>query len=345
MRFGPVPVAEAEGAILAHSERVASGRMRKGTVLGVAEIAALRAAGYAEITVARLDSGDLHEDAAADTVARALAEGAAGVTLSAPFTGRVNLIAARAGVVTLDADAINAANAVDPMITVATVAPFHQTRAGGMIATVKIISYGVAGSVVARAAAAARGAVRVATPRYATASLILTEAAGGPGARRGTEAVAARIAALDMTLVETVAVPHEEAPLAQAINRAAGEIVLILTASATSDVRDTAPAALGLAGGRLIRFGMPVDPGNLLFLGDLRGKPVIGLPGSARSPVLHGADWVLARVACGLPCGTEEIAAMGVGGLLKEIPTRPQPRRGPRDRDEERGSQGGSLVL
>ncbi len=330
MRFGPVPLAEAEGAILAHSERVASGRMRKGTVLGAAEIAALRAAGYAEITVARLDSGDLHEDAAAEKVARALAEGAAGVTLSAPFTGRVNLIAARAGVVTLDVDAINAANAVDAMITVATVAPFHQTRAGGMVATVKIIAYGVAGSVVARAAAAARGAVRVVTPRYATASLILTETAGGPGVK-GAQAVAARIAALDMTLVETVAVPHEEAPLAQAINRASGDIVLILTASATSDVRDTAPAALGLAGGRLIRFGMPVDPGNLLLLGDLRGKPVIGLPGSARSPVLHGADWVLARVACGLPCGAEEIAAMGVGGLLKEIPTRPQPRRGPRD--------------
>ena len=73
-----------------------------------------------------------------------------------------------------------------------------------------------------------------------------------------------------------------------------------------------------------------MDPGNLLFLGRLGARPVIGLPGSARSPVLHGADWVLARVACGLPCGAAEIAAMGVGGLLKEIPTRPQPRRGGR---------------
>ena len=160
-------------------------------------------------------------------------------------------------------------------------------------------------------------------------SLILTEAAGGPGAK-GTEAVAARLAALGMTLTETLSVPHDVAPLARAIAAATGEIVLILTASATSDVRDTAPAALARAGGRLIRFGMPVDPGNLLFLGEIGARPVIGLPGSARSPVLHGADWVLARVACGLPCGAAEIAAMGVGGLLKEIPTRPQPRRGPR---------------
>ena len=105
------------------------------------------------------------------------------------------------------------------------------------------------------------------------------------------------------------------------------QVILILTASATSDHRDTAPEGLRLAGGELTRFGIPVDPGNLLFLGRYHDKPVIGLPGSARSPVLHGADWVLGRVACGLEISPQEFASMGVGGLLKEIPTRPQPRQ------------------
>jgi len=115
--------------------------------------------------------------------------------------------------------------------------------------------------------------------------------------------------------------------LAQSIQKAQGDIVLILTASATSDAHDTAPQALRLAGGRVERFGLPVDPGNLLFLGQIADKPVIGLPNSARSPVLHGADWVLARVACGVPVDSAAMAQMGVGGLLKEIPTRPQPRQ------------------
>ena len=119
----------------------------------------------------------------------------------------------------------------------------------------------------------------------------------------------------------------DEDALAEALTAAKGGIVLVLTGSATSDPEDTAPAALRLAGGRVERFGMPVDPGNLLFLGDLKGKPVIGLPNSARSPVLHGADWVLSRVACGIAVTSADIAAMGVGGLLKEIPTRPQPRQ------------------
>jgi molybdenum cofactor cytidylyltransferase len=57
---------------------------------------------------------------------------------------------------------------------------------------------------------------------------------------------------------------------------------------------------------------------------------VIGLPGCARSPALNGADWVLSRIACGLAVTGADIAAMGIGGLLKEIPSRPMPRSGPR---------------
>ena len=103
-------------------------------------------------------------------------------------------------------------------------------------------------------------------------------------------------------------------------------MVFILTASATSDIRDTAPAAVQQVGGKIEHFGMPVDPGNLLFLGRWQDRPVIGLPGCARSPALNGADWVIERVITGLPIGANEISAMGVGGLLKDIPERGRAR-------------------
>lgn len=326
MKFGPVPLERAAGAILAHSEHLPDGRLRKGQALTEADIARLRASGLDRVDVAILEEGDLHENAAAARLADAVTEGAGDLQAGAAFTGRVNILSDAPGVVAVDAARVTAANMVDPMITLATVAPWFQTHPGGMVATVKIISYGVAAEALDRAAEAARGAIALHRPRYETASLIVSDTADGPGLR-GVEAIRTRLASLGMRLRQTLSCPHEVPALAEAIAAATGEVVLILTASATSDMRDTGPEALRRAGGRVDRFGVPVDPGNLLFLGRLGARPVIGLPNSARSPVLHGADWVLARVACGVEISDSAFAAMGVGGLLKEIPTRPQPRQ------------------
>lgn len=330
MRFGPVPLAEAEGALLAHAVRAGGRVLKKGQPLGREELAALAAAGLDAVTVARLDPGDVAENRAAAQLAAALAPdpAAAGVTLAAPFTGRANLHAAAAGLLLVDGAAVTALNGVDPAITLATLPPFARVARGLLVATAKIIAYAVPADRLATACRVAAGAVRVAPFVLRSAGLILTHVPGQPARlnEKGRIAVAARLAGLGMRLAGVEEVPHAAAPLAAALVRAPGEAVLVLTGSATSDVQDVGPAALVAAGGRLERFGMPVDPGNLLFLGDLQGRQVIGLPGSARSPVAHGADWVLERVACGMAVTSADIAAMGVGGLLKEIPSRPQPR-------------------
>ena len=159
MRFGTVPTAEAEGAVLAHSLSAGGARLKKGRVLRAAEIAALLAAGVAEVTVARLDPGDLAEDAAAEAVARALTAGA-GLTMSAPFTGRVNLFAEAPGLLRVDRAAVDALNAVDPAITLATLPDWARVQPRQMVATVKIIPYGVPGAAVAAAVAALRRAAR-----------------------------------------------------------------------------------------------------------------------------------------------------------------------------------------
>lgn len=336
MKFGPVPVSDATGAILAHSVDLAGKRLRKGVTLEASHIAALTAAGHDTVIVARLDADDVHENDAAAALAAALVPdpAAAGLRLTAPFTGRVNLIAEAPGVAIMDVAALTALNTVDPMITLATVPPFHQMRQGGMVATVKIIAYGVARRHLDRACTLGAGAIRLAQPHLRTATLIITEIAGGldsteeqePG--KGQAAIKARLTALDMGLEQVVKVPHHKDDLARAIAAARSDLVLILTGSATSDTDDVGPAALRLAGGHVERVGMPVDPGNLLFLGHLGPRPVIGLPGCARSPALNGADWVLSRIACGLTVTAQDIAAMGIGGLLKEIPSRPMPRAG-----------------
>lgn len=329
MQFGPVALDQAEGAVLAHSVMLAQGRLRKGQVLAAADLALLRVAGVAEVVVARLGPGDVAEDAAAATLARALVpQDGLGLTRTEAFTGRVNLNAVGPGVVEVDAAAVLALNRVDPAITLATLAPMTRVQAGTLVGTVKIIAYGVEAAALAQACKAARGALRVRPVVMTQASLILTEVPGQDAklSAKGKRAVEARLRALGMRLAAVEVVAHSEAAIAQALARAGGDMVLILTGSATSDLYDTAPQALRAAGGAVARFGMPVDPGNLLFLGNLAARPVVGLPGCARSPALNGADWVLERLACGLEVSSDDIAAMGVGGLLKEIPIRPQLR-------------------
>ena len=89
MRFGPVPLAEAEGAILAHRVDTAGGPLAKGSLLDAAAVARLAGAGLAEVIVARLDPGEIGEDAAAAQLAAALAPDpdALGLRLTAAATG------------------------------------------------------------------------------------------------------------------------------------------------------------------------------------------------------------------------------------------------------------------
>ncbi|MDJ0630252.1 MAG: molybdopterin-binding protein [Rhodobacter sp.] len=326
MRFGAVPLAQAEGAVLAHSLDLGGRKLRKGRVLNAEDVAAMAAIGRAEVIVAQLDPGDLDEDAAAALIAGSMVPDpdAARLRLTEASTGRVNVYATVPGVLVLDVDKIEAANRVDPLITIATSMPFARTRGRMMVATVKIIAYGIAAAAAEAAARAVRDAMRVRPVELKTATLIQTDIGAGPG--KGEAAIRGRLEALGMDLIAAPVVPHRTGPLAAALAAAEGDLVLILTASATSDPADVGPEAVRSAGGTVTRFGMPVDPGNLLFLGEQGGRPVIGLPGCARSPALNGADWVLERVACGLQVDDGDIAAMGVGGLLKESPARPHPR-------------------
>lgn len=327
MKFGPVTLDQALGAILAHSVPLPSGRLRKGKVLGADDIAVLAAEGLTDVIVARLDTGDQHEDSAALDIAQALITGP-GLVLKPVGTGRVNIHAAGAGLAGVAAAQINAVNAIDPMITVATVPEWQRQVAGGMVATVKIIAYGVARANVALAQVAGQQALSLHIPVLKRAVLIQTRIDPQDHGTKGYEMTKRRLQRLSVSFAPQQMVAHTETDLAEALRDAAhhADLLLILTGSATSDDADVAPSALRSAGGVMEHFGMPVDPGNLLFLGQLSGRPVIGLPGCAKSPALNGADWVMDRLICGIPVSGQAISRMGVGGLLKEIAMRPQPR-------------------
>jgi len=326
MRFGPVAVTDAVGCVLAHSVQLADYRLRKGKVLSRDDVAALLAAKITEITVAQLGPADWPENEAAQIICRAVQ--GMGLRVSAPFAGRVNIFAIKAGLMEIDRSAVDALNAIDPSITLATVPEWTSVQARQMVATLKIIPYAAPKAAVAAATGPMTKALKLHAYKAPPADLILTNVPGQkPSLNTKAEAIIrARLAALGGQLHSVSSIAHDQSALQQALAGAAASWVLILTGSATSDIDDLAPAALKAAGGQVERFGMPVDPGNLLFLGRKGQQTVVGLPGCARSIALNGADFVLQRLAAGLPVDDAVIRGMGVGGLLKEIPTRPQAR-------------------
>ncbi|WP_322418973.1 molybdopterin-binding/glycosyltransferase family 2 protein [Mesorhizobium huakuii] len=330
MKFGPIAIEEAEGAVLAHATTAGEKRFRKAHRLSAEDISTLKQAGIVQVVAAVLSPDDLGEDAAAQRIAEGMRF--SGIEVRPAATGRVNLHAKASGIFTVDAGMIDAINAVDPAITIATLAQHAPVEKGQMVATVKIIPFAVASTLVDTVMGICAGGEIFAVNAYrpARVGVIQTVLPGiKPSVLDKTLRVTeARLARSGGRLTAERRTPHEIAPLAEAAASLArdNDLVVIFGASAMSDFADVVPAAIERAGGTVVRAGMPVDPGNLLVLGTLGGKRIIGAPGCARSPKENGFDWVLDRLVAGLDVTAKDIAGMGVGGLLMEIPTRPQPR-------------------
>lgn len=331
MTFGEIDVALAQGAILAHSVRTNGISFKKGRVLSEADIAELTKVGVSTVFAARVEAGDVHEDAAAACLADAVCGD--GVTRQAASTGRANIYSAHSGIVLVDAGLVRALNRLHEAVTLATLTPFQAVKAGQMVATVKIIPFSAPASVVDEAVElAGSGALLSVVPfKPHKAGLVLTRTSGMKETllEKSATVIRDRLERHGSTLGDVVEVAHTIDGVSEGISqlKASGHNpVLVFGASAIVDRGDVVPAGLEAAGGQIVHLGMPVDPGNLLLLGTLEGEAVIGVPSCARSPKLNGFDWVLGRVLAGIDVRPQDIMDMGAGGLLMEIETRPSPR-------------------
>jgi molybdenum cofactor cytidylyltransferase len=336
VKFARFSLGELEGALLGHSIRTEGISFKKGRILSEHDISDLRAAGIEKVVAAVLEPGDVSEDIAATTVTEAAM--GAGVSSRAAFTGRCNVYADVAGIVVVDRQRVDNINLFDESLTIATLDPYETVVPRQMVATVKVIPFSAPERTVeaaAREAGSPEPLIKVAPFRPKRISLIMTRLTGTKDSVLAStvNTVSNRIESLGSRLVTQGTVHHEETEVAKAITTSIEqgcEIILISGASAIVDRRDVIPLAIEIAGGKVDHFGMPVDPGNLLLLGHIETTSdtalVLGLPGCARSPKLNGFDWVLERLVADQDVTARDIMKMGAGGLLKEIPSRPQPR-------------------
>ncbi|MCB8960590.1 MAG: molybdopterin-binding protein [Ardenticatenales bacterium] len=335
MKFGPVPLNDATGKILGHNIAGPDGRraLRKGKPLTPADIELLAGLGRATVYVAEMEAGDVREDEAARQIATVVAGDH--LRQSGAATGRLNLFAESLGLLRVDSARLRELNALEG-ITLATLPHNLPVRPGKMVGTIKILPYAVPGRVLEEVAMLGqRGPLLWLTPLPAkNVALILS---GSPSARERIEkgfynALQARLEQLGSTISATRFIPLEdeqgELMLAETIAATIGSVDMVVLAGETAimDRYDIAPRAVERAGGRVTCFGAPVDPGNLLMLGYLGSKPVLGAPGCIRSPKDNIVDIVLPRLLAGDYLTKLDIIDLGHGGLLEDVPERPAPR-------------------
>jgi molybdenum cofactor cytidylyltransferase len=331
MEFGPVQTAKAEGCILAHGVKRGETVMKKGRLLNADDVHTLQKAGIDEVMTARLGPDDVPEDEAA----RALAVAISGqhTTAQQAFTGRANIHAVSSGLIVVDTQRIHAINHLHESLTIATLRPHSVVRPKQMLATVKVIPFAVPRDVLTKALAIVgdRPLLHVRTFQRQNVGLVVTTLPHMKQTlvEKSQHAMTERLQIFGVELKHIQIVQHSQAQVEVALHtlsQAGCDCLLLFGASAIVDRADVIPAAVVGAGGKVLHLGMPVDPGNLLMLGELQGAPVLGVPSCARSPKRNGFDWVLDRIMAGIDVLPEDIMDMGVGGLLAEIPSRPSPR-------------------
>ena len=323
MKLELLPAHSTAGKILVHNidDGKGSKAFAKGHLIQTADVARLLELGHDSVYVVTLDADDVHEDAAATRLAQAVQ--GSGVEPTKAVTGRVNLLAVQRGVMTVNAQALESINGIEGL-TVATVREHSVVEAGKIAATIKIIPYAVSEKDLRFAediGTFAEGVVALRPILPGTVAIILT---GSETAREQVIAhfeapLCERVRALGCAPLPTVFVAEEPAAIARAIgNVMQRHVRLIIIAGQTSimDKDDVTPQGIRLAGGKIESFGAPVEPGNLLLLANLRGTPVMGAPGCARSRQTNVVDLVLPRLLAGELLAQRDIRALGNGGLL-----------------------------
>jgi molybdenum cofactor cytidylyltransferase len=336
MKFGPIPLEQAEGKILAHNIAGLTKRhaFRKGKPLLSADIAALRELGYRSVYAAELEPGDVGEDAAASRVALAVC--GRNLSITRAHVGRVNLQAQCLGVLRVDTEGLFRLNEIEG-VTLATLPDHSVVHTRQTVATAKIIPFAIPEGNLRMAEAAAGSSRSLLDLQPLQARGVHLFLSGSPWAqqrvvdtfeaplRTRIEALGSRVSAIEFISIEGDNSGNNsiESALVQAMQRAiSSEAELIVLAGETGimDSRDWAPAAIESMGGEVTCFGAPVDPGNLIMVAYLGKLSILGAPGCARSLRFNIIDWVLPRMLAGERLTRADLVAMGHGGLLESQP-------------------------
>ena len=320
-----IPVTDAVGMVLGHDvTRIIPGKekgpaFKKGHIIREEEIPAFLDMGKENLFVIDLGPGILHEDEAAQRLARAAA--GPGIRLTDPAEGRVNLIAEMNGLLKIDGSALTRINTIG-QIVFATLHSFQPVTVGQPVAGTRIVPLVINESEIFEAEHICKGAyplIQVKPFKSCRIGVVTTGSEVYHGRIKDAfgPVIEKKFKALGSQVIRQILVSDNQQVTVSAINEliAEGAEMVMVTGGMSVDPDDQTPASIRAAGGQVITYGAPIFPGAMFMLATIGDIPVAGLPGCVMYYRTSIFDLVIPRLLAGELITREDIAALGHGGF------------------------------
>ena len=302
----------APGLVLARD----AGKLRKGHVLGPADVATLRAAPFAALNALELEAGDLHEQEAGSRLARAAA--GPGVEPGAMEAGSFPLVARSRGLLELQAEQMVQVNLIGDLAVYAH-PPGTVVVEGDVIGRAKVVPFVTREEKVRRAEELCAGILLRVRPFVAMRGVLLVQEDLQESAlERARRSFEEKLAFFGSSLGAARLVPGAPETLVEALREEvrSGARLIVVAGSRSMDPLDPVMRAIEAAGARLEKHGVPAYPGTLLWLAWLGDAAIVGAPGCGIFSRASALDFVLPLLMTGARVGAEELAGLSVGGIV-----------------------------
>jgi len=326
-----VPVENAVGMILCHDiTEIIPGKskgraFKKGYVVTEEDIPKLLRIGKENLYVWEKKEGYLHEDEAAQRMARAVA--GSGIALTEPKEGKISLISTLRGLLKISKRALNTINNIEQVM----VASLHTNQVvdiNTVVAGTRVIPLIIDKNIIEQVEAEAESlgpVVEVKPLNSLRVGMVVTgsEVYKGRIEDKFGPVVKEKIENLGSKVFHKINATDSHSMIAEAILSLLAEKadLIVVTGGMSVDPDDLTPAGVVAAGGKIVSYGAPTLPGAMFMVAYIGKTPVLGLPGCVMFSKSTILDLVLPRIMTGEVIQRWEIAALGHGGLCMGCPT------------------------
>ncbi len=325
-----VRVQEAVGMVLGHDvTRIVPGKFKgrafkKGHIIRPEDIEELLKIGKENVYVLELQEGSLHENEAAQRIARAAA--GQGLDLTEPVEGKINLVANCNGLLKINADALYQINNKEGMVF-ATLHTNQVVATGRAVGGTRIVPLVIEEARVREVEAICQAhfpLVEISAFRAFKVGLVTTgnEVFHGRIQDGFGPVVRAKFSELGSSVMRQIFVPDDASLTASAIRELLeqGADMIAVTGGMSVDPDDQTPAGIRAAGGKIVTYGSPVLPGAMFMLAYIGAVPVVGLPGCVMYHKTSIFDLIVPRLLAGERVRREDIVSLGHGGFCSNCP-------------------------